>query len=272
MIVQVTSIVLLGGGIIANTLSFSYFLFYEIRGLPNKTMIMLNFTDLSFCVLFVANVAIYLIGNLETERAVILFVLYTLGSLSGWITFNMSLLRCILVLKPFYRVRKRVFYTSFLTILISVSLLFTYLQFSGNVAFLYFGALLFVLISAFLIIITCTLTVIRLISTRMETESKSRRRATVTILIVGVIYSVTNAPLVVGAVLQNEDFLNLAGTILFPLSSFLNPLVFILRKRGLKAYVLDCAKCRCGKRRNHVGISQSNMRSTVSSFDAAKPF
>ena len=91
-------------------------------------------------------------------------------------------------------------------------------------------------------IVMSAATIILLKKTRSD-DQQERNHAAVTMVIISVIYSITSFPILVMFLISKNntvDYLDVyVYTFMFSLSSLLNPLVYIFRKRQMQRFVKE---------------------------------
>ena len=231
-------------GFVINTISLIYFLKYENQGIGSKLMILLNANDLLLCVASILldtyRIQLLLLHHKsEVIRLTALASFNILGCSSGWITLNMVVVRCIVIYHPFYHINSRALSLSIVIAipLIASVLLFVLLKYSTP-TFTYMIPPM-AITQGVLIFIISGVTLLRLRKQRNileEMEDRSRRNATYTILIIGCVYFTTSLIILI-AFTTTQDTMIYTYLIAVPMSSFINPLVYVCRKRKLRKFV-----------------------------------
>ena len=129
-------------GLIANITSISYFIKSEKKGLPNKLMICLNFTNviasLTLIVYYIFDLVIYIYepvtGNAmivlcRNAELVVTAIFNTACIISGCLTFGLTLLRTIVIYNPFYRVKQKLCVSGLIVLLVALIALMQILAF-----------------------------------------------------------------------------------------------------------------------------------------------
>ena len=257
------------GGAITNILSLSYFLNKDRKSLASKLMILLNTTDALVCIsalIVLILLVMAAVGKLPLHIFLVTAPWFQL--LVGATAFSTALLsitRTISLLRPFYQINQKVIALSIALYWIYVLLIYfpLYSPMSEEVVDVYSMCELTLFI---LIVATCSvICMLKLRSDRnMPNTDQTRRRATVTILIISVLFCVVNMAYLSGviysqfilkAVAENgtvENVGDLFVTILYtvfvgvPLNSTINPLIYFARKKEMRAFInTTCSKFWC---------------------------
>ena len=239
-------------GFIANIISISYFIKSEKKGLPNKLMICLNFTDviasLTLIVYYIFDLVIY-INKLETGndmivlyRNVELVVTATFNTaciISGCLTFGLTLVRTIVIYNPFYRIKQKLFVSCLIVLLVGLIAIMQMLAFGTDLLpqhykeFTICGVMTAILSCCNIFMSAATIIVLR---KTLGDGQQERNHAAVTMLIISVIYFITSFPVLITLLIPDNSsaeriFKGCIYVVLLSLSSLLNPLVYIFRKR-----------------------------------------
>ena len=243
---------------IANIMSISYFIKNEKNGLANKLMISLNFTDMLWifiCKTFSILALVFYVNEVESGKELkfdskLLFVAnLTFNSsciISGCLTFGLTLVRTIVIYNPFYRIKQKLFVRCLVFMAVMLVTLMEALTFWTNMLPDRFkGYSIYALMIAVLScgnIVMSAATIILLKKTRSDGQQE-RNHAAVTMVIISVIYFITSFPILVMFLISKNntvDYLDVyVYTFMFSLSSFLNPLVYIFRKRQMQRFVKE---------------------------------
>ena len=255
------------GGTVTNALSLSYFINKDRKSLASKLMILLNTTDILVCVsTFIVFILLVLnaFGMLDEQILWIMIPWFQLlVGATAFSTVLLSITRTISLLKPFYQINQKVIALSIALYWIYVLLIyFLFFRFSMWTVGIYSLAEL----SLFIVIVaTCSvLCVVKLKSNNnLSNTDSTRRRATVTILIISVLFCIVNTAYLAGhfyawLVLfpkflsgtsnQAELYMILLYTMFVgvPLNSTINPLIYFTRKKEMRAYInTTCFKFWC---------------------------
>ena len=279
------------GGAITNILSLSYFINKDRKSLASKLMILLNTTDILVCVsAFIVFILMILHGFGMLDKQVLFIMAQWFQLLVGATAFSTALLsitRTISLLKPFYEIKQKVIALSIALYWIYVLLIyFLFFRFSMWTVVIYSMAEL----SLFIVIVaTCSvLCVVKLRSNNnLSNTDSTRRKATVTILIISVLFCTVNTAYLVGnlyawlvlaPMVQNGVtikaaelyMINLYTTFVgVPLNSTINPLIYFARKKEMRAHICTsclrfwCCCCKVKECREQTGASQDNRTQQV---------
>ena len=235
-------------GIITNIVSLTYFLLYERGGPAHKLMILLNSNDLLLCSASIVLNSLVTVkyspkgANFESDYGKFYktseVVFATLGLTSAWITFNMVLLRYIVITNPFYKIQPRVFYFFHVLFLVLFTIINVVIfiripefQVWASVVLIWFMA------NCTCVIVISCITLIQLLRVDHVSNNQTKKRATVTIIIIGFINFLSTIPLAMGFTIA-FDQIGTIYSVLIPVSSFINPLVYITRKAEMRKFVV----------------------------------
>ena len=277
------------GGTVTNVLSLSYFLKKDRKSLASKLMILLNTTDILVCIsAFIVFVLMILHGFGMLEKQILLIIAPWFQLLVGATAFStvlLSITRTISLWRPFYEINQK-------GITLSIALYWLYVltmyflvpRFDERVVGIYSVVELTISI---LIVATCSvLCVVKLRSNNnLSNTDSTRRRATVTILLISVLFCIVNTAYVVGIIYtqlvlmpmfkrgnQPADLYMIFLYTTFvgvPLNSTINPLIYFTRKKEMRTHInTTCLKfwCCCSKvklSRKETGTSQENRTQKV---------
>ena len=257
------------GGAITNILSLSYFLNKDRKSLASKLMILLNTTDALVCIsalIVLILLVMAAVGKLPLHIFLITAPWFQLlVGATAFSTVLLSITRTISLLRPFYGINQKGIALSIALYWIYVLLIYfpLYSPMSEEVVDVYSMCELTLFI---LIVATCSvICILKLRSDRnMPNTDQTRRRATVTILIISVLFCVVNMAYLSGviysqfilkAVAENgtvENVAELFVTILYtvfigvPLNSTINPLIYFARKKEMRTFInTTCSKFWC---------------------------
>ena len=243
------------GGTLANTLSLSYFITKADRSLGTKLLILLSILDLGVCLTAVSVPFLpYDDGDYVVTYAVIavniLFVEAT-----GFTTFLLSATRTIRLCRPFYRINQTVvfvlfgIYTGYVMVREGLRVASSILYDESSIAQVYYINYFFMLVLGGLVIILAviisnTITVMELLKDgQHDVSSTANKRATVTVIILSLLYCSFNTVslVIIGGytILDWEvsDFVVDTNFMTVPLNSGLNPVVYFCRKWEMREYV-----------------------------------
>ena len=245
--------ILIVSGLVINIFSIIYFIMQERKGLPNKLMICLNFSDIlsvitlitfSFHILFSSG------GNNFTLVVYLLtlIVLNMFPIVSVCVTFAITLLRTIVVYNPFLQIRKRLFTLCLVVTIVIIILLVPILSWLKFPARFTLGGFTVVILSCLNIGMSVA-TIIVLKKSKIEGH-RDRNYAAVTMVILSVLYFVTSFPmlltLTIPALKDDDEKKNNIYLVMVNLSCLLNPLVYIYRKHQIRTFVKECfQKLKC---------------------------
>ena len=232
-----------------------YFIKAENNGLPNKLTICLNITDTISCCSMLAVVFVVLMDIYQNipEKLVhysvepLLLIFSCAAVMSGYLTFIIASIRCVVICRPFLNVSSKIILSSFpfiVTILICcITLSLTKNTDTANEIYCWSIALL-----AFSNVVLSVIAIAKLVKSRNTGQANtSIRYATVTMVIISLVYATTSLPLILILLWFNinelqgyssQDTILVAYTLMVSLSCILNPVVYIIRKRQLhKSFV-----------------------------------
>ena len=238
-------------GLVINILSISYFITNENKGLANKLMICLNFSDILSVITSIAYCGNSLMSTImhyhnETLDTALYMAFNSFPAVSGCVTFAMTLLRTIVIYNPFFQIRKKLCIFS-LAFIISLLLIFSLITWISEFSYTYvhymLSGIIVVSISC-LNIVMSTATIIILKKSSAEGHQE-RNYAGVTMVIISMIYFVTSFPILLAVVIPelfyyeyyNTDFM--VYMVMLSLSSLLNPLIYIYRKHQIRSYAKE---------------------------------
>lgn len=249
------------GGTISNALSLSYFIRKERHTLVGKLMISLNCADLLVCFSAMATwiflVLLAVKGDFETYKTLfkyfpVLFKIFVEST--AFLTCLLSVSRTIKVVFPFYKLRKipMVFFPA----LFHVLLVFT--QFLPMIGSHWINLNQFKILTAtkllliiFIVLICLGTCVIRLqfIGGR-HTQCATRRRATVTIMLISAAFCTVNMANVVPYFADvSAIYIMYSSFVCVPFNSAINPIIYFSRKKQMREYarrtcmVVCCVLC-----------------------------
>lgn len=251
-------------GVISNSLSVSYFILKERDKLAGKLFILLNSMDLSMCVsASVALLSTGLCGIYQTcfetpvtyTRFTFIFLSQIFVEATAFATVLLSVNRCIKLSRPFYRVNRK------LLVFISVTF-FSYLVVREGVsgALVWANAELYekyseigdVMVIGSMLLMICIVFIVNVVSISCIIKSKVRYRrpagvtyptdnckkdATITVIIISVIFLFFNILLIAGGFSQFYIVNCIAEFLSIPFNSVLNPLVYLLRKKEMRQHI-----------------------------------
>ena len=247
-------------GFIANIISVSYFIKSERKGLPNKLMICLNFTDvlasLTLIVYDIFELVIYIhefvTGNVKIVpykniELVVTATFNTACIISGCLTFGLTLLRTIVICNPFYRIKQKLCVSCLIVLLVVLVALMQILAFWTDLLPLHYRE--FTICGVMTAILSCcnifmsAATIIVLKKTRGDGQQE-RNHAAVTMVIISVIYFTTSFPVLITLLIPvngspDRIFKACIYVVLLSLSSLLNPIVYIFRKRQMRRFIKE---------------------------------
>ena len=253
-------------GFPANIISISYFIKSEKNGLPNKLMICLNFTDLLTSLLFIAMSIYWLVSYNYIRKLVtgndvsplssiavkaILNIFSGTSIISGCLTFGLTLLRTIVICNPFYRIKQKLCVSCLVIVVVVLVTLMQTLAFWTTILPPDFRPYKIHLYALIITILSCcisvmsAITIIVLKKTRSDTDGQQQRNhAAVTMVIISAIYFIRNFPGLVMFLIPNHGFDTMIYKIhicvlMISLTSLLNPMVYIFRKRQMQRYIKE---------------------------------
>eukprot|EP00116_Pleurobrachia_bachei_P004113 sb/3464375/ len=235
-------------GIIANVLSLIMNILLKERGLPSKLTYCLNVVDALVCLMAI----IVYVQDDAIDIKYFDFTSFLLIRNSAMITCLLSVTRTISIGFPFYQISKMCVWIAFgvlsLVQVITVLLgLLTELEIAELLDYFNFQTIMLIE----MIIILTTVTVATAISLgylssagRLSNDQTLIKRATITIIIISIIYLFFNTILFTAYLEDMFDIFNSCGAVerfsLYvgsPLNSTINPLVILARK---KKFTLQC--------------------------------
>lgn len=259
-------------GILANSLSISYFIQKEKSTLPAKQFLLLNSLDLIMCAassvtLILAAILKIDLGDIyDGPRPAIYFAILFIGlsqmMLEGtaFATCILSVCRCVKLWFPFYQINGKflgVFTAAFYLYLgmrESAGLYYTYLFVQDNTQRGGLKSLnkvvdysVLVSVSGILLVVTISnvLCVWTLVSGEVASRNeggpvRSNKDATVNIIIVSTLFLFFNMANMVPAWTGAESdglFFKLGERLALPINSALNPVVYFLRRKAMRQHV-----------------------------------
>ena len=246
-------------GLIANIMSISYFIKREKKGLPNKLMICLNFTDiLTSLILINFNIVSQVFSVIEFETsndvsvllAIVTTVTFnTVVIISGCLTFVLTLLRTIVIYNPFYRIKQMLCVSCLVFIVVVLVALMQLLTFWTSVLpdvlkAIGKSALMVASLSCCNILMSVAATIMLKKSNTGDDGQEERNHAAVTMVIISVIYFITSFPVLITLLIsgdghQTKLYKSIIYVVISSLSGLFNPLVYIFRKRLLRRYIKE---------------------------------
>ena len=235
-------------GLVINIISISYFITNENKGLANKLMICLNLSDIlsvissmAYCGdMLMSSIAHYDDVTLDTA----LYMAFTsFPTVSGCVTFAITLLRTIVIYNPFFQIRKRLCIFS-LAFIISLVLIFLQITWNSDYNILFRRSGIIIVSISCLNIVMSAATIIILKKSSAEGH-QGRNYAGVTMVIISMIYFVTSFPIFLAVVFPKLFYHEIYDTelmvymVMLSLSSILNPLVYIYRKHQMRSYAKE---------------------------------
>ena len=195
---------------------------------------------------------------------------------TAYATCLLNVTRAIAMWKPYYQINVKAIviataiFVSYVSVKYAVDLAInlSYPENSKVVGYMFYSDLGLVIFSLFLmilvIIISNIITIIHLSKSKLGDKRKANvnKNATVTILILSVLFCLLNVVYVVVGVIELHGnihgsrpsyypyygyFADFACFLAVPLNSALNPAVYILRNRGMKTYVLSLPSSMWGR-------------------------
>ena len=237
-------------GFLANIISISYFIKSQKNGLANKLMIGLNFADISSSLTIIMHYIFKLVFYiyefvarndvsmevLKLETRIIIVTFTGTCIISGCITFGLTLLRTIAIYNPFYRIKQKLF-VSCLVVVVVIFVILVQMH-------IRYGYTIHTVSTAILACCNITMSVATIIVLRKQRGDgqQERNHAAVTMVIISVIYFITSFPclftfLISGADGTTHFYKSFIFVLLLCLSSILNPIVYIFRKRQMQRYI-----------------------------------
>ena len=246
-------------GIVANSVSLSYFTKKQNKGLGNRLLILLNCCDLAVCVMYLPTRILNHIPGRNDWIAWIVNILFevTVGC-SAFSTCLVSVTRTIKVCRPFYSMNG---------ISVGISFLLYFLCSLGNeVAFMIVteiigprmafylvqpsSRMVIIVVVAFSTVITACCLLKK--SEIEENNAADKRHATVTIFILSTVFCLLNLPFI-ASFITNFFFileptiriagyirhLQIASHIALLLNSVVNPMIYLARKEEMRKFVSD---------------------------------
>ena len=268
-------------GTITNSFSLSYFSSKAKRGLGNNLLMLLNILDLSVCISGLMKIAIErknrsvkiaykesgnsaeLLADYEawqTVRVIVKFIYRTVVEGTAFVTCVLSVTRTIKFCFVFFKVRKKFVTMSvigFFIYLIIREIVQAYFQYYvymkepkqgydielGNWIR---GIEIFIVI---VILLICnTMAVAKLTLKKNETgevdrEAKLKKRATVTVIILSILFTTFNSMLLTAIVLETVVKKDLSWDFMLwysiPMNSAVNPIVYIVRIEPMRRHIIS---------------------------------
>ena len=271
---RVTTILITLVGIIANALSLTFFIKKQNKGLGNRLLILLNCCDLLVCtsslMAFSSPWALSDDGYKNEAAKIVYFTSTFIYALSfdctGFSTCLISVTRTIKVCRPFFYIKSKWVAVSFvLYLLCSFTREITgYTNFIDGIepivdlkTFRYFYNIFFPSLTTanVIAVIMSSLVTIYWLRNRNEFKdrnSKSGKQATVTVLILSVVYSAINALFVSGCLISfcfRQNIIGNNGTLWAfkeivigstqSINSTANPIIYLVRKKEMRRFVSD---------------------------------
>ena len=256
-------------GTFTNTLSLSYFFGRSEKGLSRQLFILLNVFDLLVCGSDVLSIAFYYCkgascGWTKFPFRAVFAVLDVSIETTGFVTCLLGITRAISVCYPFYQMMGKILNAitgAYLGQVIFRALLrfyFFYVDTSKLNFYIEFdNAVMIVLLTVFILVNTTSSALLswKLLAkkdpnspTNQESMMRSKRRATITVLILSACFLIFNA--IFGVCLYVMHFVDeekgspslrflgeFSVWLAIPLNSALNPLIFFCRRREMREYL-----------------------------------
>ena len=267
-------------GTITNTLSLSYFSSKVKRGLGNNLLMLLNILDLSVCLSGLIKIAVERQNRSvkiaykesdnsaellreyqawQTVRVIAKFFYRTVVEGTAFVTCVLSVSRTIKFCFVFFKLRKRL-------VIIAVIGFFIYLVIREIIQayFQYFvymnrpldgynielgnwirGIEIFIVI--IILLMSNIMSVIKLTLTKngtggMDTEARLKKRATVTVIVLSILFTTFNSMLLTAIVLETIIKTDLSWDFVLwysvPMNSAVNPIVYIIRIQPMQTHII----------------------------------
>ena len=274
---RVTTILITLVGIIANSLSLAFFIKKQNKGLGNRLLILLNCCDLLVCIsALMAFSSPWALSDdgYKNEAAKIVYLtstfIYALSlDCTGFSTCLISVTRTIKVCRPFFHIKSKWLVVSFVFYFLCsfTREIIGYTNFIDGIkpivdqkTFRYFYNIFFPSLTTANVIAVIISSLVTIYWLRNKDDFKDRnskrsKQATVTVLILSVVYSVINALFVSGClitfcfrknIIQNSGNLWAFKEIVIgstqSINSTANPIIYLVRKKEMRRFVSDVKK------------------------------
>ena len=277
-VLPISSVVIAVAGSVTNVLSLSYFVRKVERTLSNRIFIVLNLSDFLLSLFTVISLSFYFCEgsnsicgkeNLSTRAAITFFDLAV--NSSAFATCLLSVTRTISLCYPFYQIQKKAVGMAALIFLVQevlTVLIRFYLHFTSETEKEYMDSM--DLVIRVMIVVISFIIVVNLVSSVLSawklwrdqkkvgvtpvnqgSRTNTSQRATVTILIVTILFCFFNAIFCISLffVEYHENPANdipqlqmlLHGVPLWlavPLNSAINPVIYFIRKKDMRNYIM----------------------------------
>ena len=250
-----TSAIIAVVGTLTNTLCLSYFIKKAKKTLPTRILMLLNTFDLAGCILvvFALTAKNYGFEMYVGENNILLLqcICTYCFEITGFMTVVLSVSRTIQLCQPFYQIDGKAIAFSFLLFagyIITKGAIFYYLYYDGvNYKVSVAVGLVLMIVT---VIIANTISAVKLLEVNELGNgmvSETSKHATVTVLILSIVFCVANSVwvgIVVGQIILDKDslvfeMLNAIPLILVPLNSAINPAIYFWRKRAMREYARE---------------------------------
>ena len=267
-------------GTITNALSLSYFSSKAKRGLGNNLLMLLNFLDLSVCLSGLMKIGVErqnkavkskyqesdnpaeMLGEYEawqTARVIAKLAYRTVVEGTAFVTCVLSVTRTIKFCFVFYKLKKK-----FVTMAVVGFFIYLIIRETIQAYFQYFvymkkpldgydielgnwmrGTEIFIVI--FILMISNILSVVQLTVTKNvadgEHETEAKKRATVTVIILSILFTTFNSMLLTAIVLETIMKIDLSWDFILwysvPMNSAVNPIVYLIRIQPMRTHIIS---------------------------------
>jgi hypothetical protein len=254
-------------GIIANSLSLSYFIKRRRDGLTEKLFMTLNSFDLLVCVAnfsAVISLQIYLDDNglkAAEKSYLISSILYNVAfDSTGFLTCLISVTRAIKIYRPFFSIKgvwaAASFLLFFLCLITKVVISkFLVIEDPIEVRKYYSGLSSLITLSIVIAVVLSSILTAYWLLCKSEFKrkiSKNNRHATITVLILSAIFFMMNAIFVSAAIISFcirikiieectsiRAFRDIAFSLSQSLNSTINPMIYLTRKKEMRQFVVE---------------------------------
>ena len=260
-------------GIAANSLSLSYFVKRQNKGLVNRLLMLLNACDLFVCVTNFATAVTYQMclskqccsgkddNWVKTSYNISRFFYAMSFDCTGFSTSLLSVTRTIKVCRPFYRIKGILTAASFIFYFICSSIKEFLCYVGGDskirlTLYIYYPLVfsLGTILSVTSVFVSSVVTANWLMEKSMTRSDSmaSNRHATITILILSTVFCLLNAIFISAAVLEfcvkfkvvNETYTlflyrDAGFSIAVNINSTVNPMIYLTRKKEMRQFLLE---------------------------------
>ena len=243
-----------GFGAVANTVSLTYFLLHERQGLTSRLFISLCFWDMTVCLTKLIS-DLYRSGSedVSTHHPLYIVAVYN----TCFVTILIAVTRAISISRPFYHIRGK--------LVIIAAAVFTVYSATLKAVLIYKGedknsqalewqisnlseGVFFISLTFIIVLVSNIKCVLKLIRPGPQNVSKTKADAVKTVLILSMVFCLTNCMMLVSVMrnlygtLQGQggsgrELLSSLGNWLLLLNSTCNPIVYLIRKQNMRDWL-----------------------------------